>query len=388
MNINEFDQALGSTGPDTSGWIRFGFSRNPFPKRSYPIWDVFFNQDSVRRRFLSELQMLVEDSRTTTLLMVGGNRVGKTHLMEYYRRRLPNEVKSRGLVLPITLASAQEGDFRRLYLQIIEQVDDSLHVQTGTGLFQQEDVASVRDHLLDLPGGDLRRAVEKFVLASPAERPDISLWLRRWLRGDKLRATQRELLQVTDVIDSAGQMLNIIEGLVKYLLMVWSATPRCPGLLVFIDEFELLWKMRRDRRDQFLQFLRAMVDACPRGLFLCVGLTLGLGVEIQAIEADYPALYQRIKGSQQREIATLLEIRSMDDASGYAQTFLRHGREQMGTQDQELPELLSDKEIKRVFEKLKGNASSVAQGDFFDRLHELAEERIRTEPAGKPSAAP
>ena len=134
MNINEFDQALGSTGPDTSGWIRFGFSRNPFPKRSYPIWDVFFNQDSVRRRFLSELQMLVEDSRTTTLLMVGGNRVGKTHLMEYYRRRLPNEVKSRGLVLPITLASAQEGDFRRLYLQIIEQVDDSLHVQTGTCL--------------------------------------------------------------------------------------------------------------------------------------------------------------------------------------------------------------------------------------------------------------
>jgi bacteriophage exclusion system BrxC/D-like protein len=215
------------------------------------------------------------------------------------------------------------------------------------------------------------------------------LLLRRWLRGERIRAPHRSQLGVSSPIESPSQMLNALEGLLKFLRLPDTAETseqaKCRGLLFFLDEFELIWKARRDRRDQFLQALRALIDSSPWGLFLCVGMATGIHVEMEEVEASYPALFARLKGS--RGIPALVQIGFVTEAIGYARAFERHARSKYaqafgnsGLQE----DIFTDHDIESFFTDLAGRGS-VSQGDFFDRLHTEAERRVRNESADNES---
>jgi len=361
-------------------WKQFGFLRNPFPSRSHPVWDVFYNQTEVRKRFLGDLNEFLRESETTTLFFTGGNRVGKTHFMEYHRLELTEKLREREVVMPIAVTSAQSCDFKTLYGQIFDQIDDSLRIQTGSRIFESEIPEETSNFLYQLPAGDFRRGVEAAAISGKEE---VRLLLRRWIRGERIRAQQRLILGVTSLVESQSQMLAALEGLVKFLLLpeenvVAGSDPaaQCRGILVFLDEFELIWKARRDRRDQFLQALRAMIDGSPRGMLLCVGMATGIDIEANEVEISYPALFARLKGT--REIPALVQIGFGSDAIGYARAFESHQREKFekhyGKLDVE--ELFSDRDIESFFKELAGSGS-ISQGDFFDRLHNEAERRVQ-----------
>jgi|SRR5215213_974094 len=380
----DLDSILNSVVPAPEArertWKKFGFLRNPYPSRSHPIWDVFHNQTDVRNRFLRDLQEFLREGNTVTLFFTGGNRVGKTHFMEYHRQELTEKFRASGITVPIAVTTAQSCDFRTLYGQLIDQIDESLRIQTGLRLFEGGISEEVRSGLAKLPPGDFQRAV------SAATNDDMVLLLRRWLRGERIRAPQRTLLSVSSPIESPSQMLNTLEGLLKFLRLpeteATGVKARCRGLLFFLDEFELVWKARRDRRDQFLQALRALIDSAPWGMFLCVGmatgLTTGINVGMGEVEASYPALFARLKGAS--EIPALQQIGYVTEAIGYARAFEAHAREKfrqaVGTRSYE--ELFTDQEIESFFTNLAGRGS-VSQGDFFDRLHTEAERRTRAE---------
>jgi hypothetical protein len=208
------------------------------------------------------------------------------------------------------------------------------------------------------------------------------------MRGERLRQTQRKELGVYGLVDSPSQVQNTFGGLVKYLRGCAfekasdGRSPVCPGVLVFVDEFELVWHQRRDRRDQFLQGLRALVDECADGgLFLCVGMATGLGPQVTNLEGDYPALFARLKG--ERDIPALVEIESGVLGIEYARAFEKHGRSAYeavdpGRTDLPSSSLFTDREIDAFFRDIVGAArgASVTQADFFDRLH-LEAEAIR-----------
>jgi hypothetical protein len=215
--------------------------------------------------------------------------------------------------------------------------------------------------------------------------------LRQWLIGARLRAAQRRDLGVYDNIDTVAHALNAFESLVQFLLL-WDGsagqTPfRCPGALLFLDEFELSWNYRRDRRDQFLQTLRALVDACQSGLFLCVGMATGMGVFLSEVESAYPALFQRLKGAQ--AVPTLVQIGGVVEAIGYAQAFLDYGREQASHRGvaQAKEDLLTHAEIEVLFKQVAPTGSA-SQGDFFDRIHQEVERKAASRgaaPQGSPA---
>jgi hypothetical protein len=364
-------------------WKRFGFLRNPFPSRSHPVWGVFYNQIEVRRRFLADLNEFLRERNTVTLFFTGGNRVGKTHFMEHHRQVLTEKFRKSGVVAPIAVTSAQSSDFKTLYGQILDQIDESLRIQTGFKLFEEGISVKVRERLDGLPPGDFRKAVE-----STAETGgETLLLLRRWLRGERIRAPQRALLGVSSPIESQSQMLNALEGLVKYLLLpegggavTEDGAMGCRGLVLFLDEFELIWKARRDRRDQFLQALRALIDSAPWGMFLCVGMATGINVGMEEVEVSYPALFARLKGAG--GIPSLVQIGYVTEAIGYAREFERHAREKFAIETGEVADdyeqLFSDQDIESFFKALAGRGS-VSQGDFFDRLHTEAERRAQGE---------
>lgn len=378
---NALDEALGTDASHGSSWRPLGFLRNPFPSRAHPIWDVFVNQVQVRERFYKDLTVFLRDSATMTLFFTGGNRVGKTHFMEHHRKALTDAFLDRSIAVPMSVASAQSCDFWQLYIQIIEQSDESLRIQMGAGLFERAFPQSVSQGLQTLPPGDLRRALEVLSGSTSTEAEFRRVLLRQWIRGERLRAPQRRELNVTGLLDSQAEVLNAFETLVKYLLLFRQSAddaPRCPGILVFLDEFELVWRHRRDRRDQFLQALRALIDACPHGMMLCVGMATGVGVDTHDVELSYPALFQRLKGV--RDIPTLVQIDSVLDAIEYTRAFEKHGREQF-QQTRTIPtppkfgECFADREIEDLFRDVAGSGSA-SQGDYFDRLHIEAERKL------------
>src|SRR5260370_31833203 len=101
------DGAIPATQVREAGWRQFGFLHNPYPSRSHPIWDVFHNQAEVRQRFYADLGEFLRESSTVTLFFTGGNRVGKTHFMEYHRKELTAKLAEREIVIPIAVLSSQ-----------------------------------------------------------------------------------------------------------------------------------------------------------------------------------------------------------------------------------------------------------------------------------------
>jgi hypothetical protein len=390
MTDSALAQALGKLGgPPASfdGWERLGFVRNPYPTKSSPIWDVFHNQAAVRDRFYSDLvEFIKPPNPTTTLFFTGGNRVGKTHFMEHHRRVLPGELEAHGIVLPVAVVSAEFAGFERFFFDIVDQLSDSLQSQTGSPLFEEpmEDPSG-------LAPGDFRRAMERFAQAPGQEKDEVRSLLTGWVRGQRLRQTQRGQLSVFGLVDSPSQVQNTFGGLIAYLKHRSFGNARdgdvrtCPGVLIFVDEFELVWRQRRDRRDQFLQGLRAIIDECAGGgLFLCVGMATGIGPEVTDVGGDYPALFARLKGD--RDIPALVEIESAVVGIEYARAFEEFGRAAFSATHQSsrstvpaLP-LLADREIDRLFREMVGAAlgATVTQADFFDRLHLEADERRKT----------
>lgn len=378
------DAHLGHPDVDVDdGWESFGLLRNPYPTRSHPNWSVFHNQEEVRDRFYSDLGTFLKSETTTTLFFTGGNRVGKTHFMEHHRRSLPPLLAERGIVLPISVVRADTANLYQLYQEFIDQIYDGIRDQTGELLFAGELPDPVQ-----LAPSDFRRAIERLVAASASDTDHLRVLLLDWIRGARLRASQRNDLGVSGLVDSQSQVVSTFGGLVRFLqLRRWEldgARWRCPGVLVFVDEFELIWKQRRDRRDQFLQGLRALVDVTggTGGLFLCVGMATGLGVEIGHVETDYPALYARMRGA--RDIPALLEIDSGVVGIEYARKYDAAGREAFraardtATVPRE-PGVFTDREIDSFFRELVGTAmgGTVTQADFFDKLHAEAESRVR-----------
>lgn len=372
-----FDQYLDPPARAQKAWHAYGLVGNPFPARAHPIWDVLHNQKLVVERFYRDLADFCREGNTTTMFFTGGNRVGKTHFCQYHRRVLPQEVRKRDQILPVIMLSAQSCDFTELYRELIDQLDDGIRRQTGAGLFEDQELLEEQD-LSVLPPGDFHLAVTRLVQArDDRARQAIRLALRRWLRAERILPGLRRTLGVASVIESLAHQLNALEALMKLYCRVMpdQQTPGRPGIVVFLDEFELIWTHRRDRRDRFLQAIRAFLDACPKGVFLCVAMTTGLGHEVEDLEGAYPALFARLKGA--RQIPALVEIVGPSEAEEYANAFLEFATEQAGREGIKPGKpLFTSVDIRKMFIEVAGGGGTASQGDFFDQLHTAAERRV------------
>ena len=228
--------------------------------------------------------------------------------------------------------------------------------------------------------GDFREAVSVYLQTSPDKASVAHSLLMQWLRGERLRMPQRKQLGVGSVIESLAHELNALAGVIASLRQINLGEPmRCPGMILFVDEFELIWTHRRDRRDRFLQALRALVDACPDGLYMCVAMATGGGYdfEVEDLEGAYPALFARLKGF--RDVPALVGVAGVVEAQEYAQAFIDAGTKKAQAQGiQEGERLFSESDVRRLFLEVAGGGGSTSQGDFFDKLHVEAEEKVKS----------
>lgn len=375
------DKVTSVTDAEHNAWQRFGLNGNPFPSRAQPIWEVFHNQNRVRDRFVEVLRDFVDgtaqNNNTRTMLFTGGNRVGKTHFMEHHRRYVVPRLTTRGLAVPTALVSAELCDAAGFVRAVLDQIEVSLRGLTGSGLFETAPSPELAVELQQkMPAGGLREALTRWKQGDN----DHGDLLRRWYSGERLRLPHRTKLGVSFLLDSFAPLVGALAGTIAYLRAKHTTAPRCPGVLVFVDEFERVFNARRDRQGAFLQALRSILDASAGGgLLLCVGMAVDVGPTLQQVEEGYPALYERLKGAQ--EIPALTQIAGVVDALGYAHAFIEHARTDQAAKHV----LITDAEIEQTFRKVARQGSSVAQGSFFDALHEHAEQRAHETRAPKPS---
>ncbi len=366
-------------------WESFGLLRNPFPSRAQPVWDVFHNQQSARRAYLDALTGFLRPrdgavgGHNQTLLLIGGNRVGKTHFMEHHRRRIEREFGDRNLELPAVVVSAEGSDVVRFVQQVIVQWSDSLRRQNAPGLFDPSIIDGIAFN--DLPPGDVRRVAQKIASAQPQDRNGLADLAQRWVTGERLGVADRRKLTVQSNIEDVSVSLDVLAALVRRQVLADGAPTsdtRRPGLMLFLDEFEVVFNARRDRRDLFFVVLRELIDACSQGgLFLCIGMTTGLAASVARFEAEYPALYARLKGAS--ELPQLVQVADSMDAKGYINAFVEYGRKlfdaSRGKKKARYSELFSDDEIRELFNRISRSAA-VAQGDFFDAVYRAADAKV------------
>ncbi|MBI5514460.1 MAG: DUF2791 family P-loop domain-containing protein [Deltaproteobacteria bacterium] len=385
MTIDALDNLLDGVNSTerVNEWEPFHLLRNPFPSRAQPVWDVFYNQEDARRAFNEDLRDFLlprpdaHGGHNQTLLLAGGNRVGKTHFMQHHRRVLERVLPPRQVLLPMAIVSTEGADTQRFVEQAIAQWIDSVARQSGGSLFDASLVTAV--DASDLPSGDVRRIAQAIQQAPAAQQPEIAELARRWATGERLRVGDRRKLDVHSNVEDASTALDALAGLVRLQVLADGVGKvRRPGLLLFLDEFEVVFTARRDRRDLFFVVLRELIDACGEGgLFLCVGMTTGQ-VEVRRLEIEYPALYARLKGS--RELPQLSQVKDTLDARGYVHAFIEHGQRafvatRSGRKLKTPAALLGDDEIRDVFESI-GQGRPIAQGDFFDGVRRAADDKV------------
>lgn len=387
MTIDDLDSLLDEVKSveRANEWEPFHLLRNPFPSRAQPVWDVLYNQQDARKAFYEDLRGFLlprtgaPGGHNQTLLLVGGNRVGKTHFMQHHRQALERDLPPRQILLPMAVVSAEGADTQRFVEQVIAQWTDSVARQSGGALFDPSLAARV--DASKLPSGDVRRIVQAIQKTPSGQQPELAELARRWATGERLRIGDRRRLDVQSNVEDASTALDALAGIVRLQVLADSLDGvRRPGLLLFLDEFEIVFNARRDRRDLFFVVLRELIDACAEGgLFLCVGMTTGQ-VDVRRIEIEYPALYARLKGS--RALPQLSQVKDTLDARGYVHAFIKHGRDlfdasrHKGRRDHNKPqELFSDDEIREIFEAI-GRGRPVAQGDFFDGVRRAAEDKV------------
>lgn len=365
---------------------KFGYLDNPFPTKSYPIWKRFYNQKEVKEAFEKELINYIEgDQKNTTFFLLGGNRIGKTHFLKHHCLELENTFRKKGNPdFPPIFTKASSGNFLQNYRDIILQLNRHYEDTTKEEFFLQflNYIKDKPDFINNMPKNDLRRALKHSQSSVPKQKAFIEtedfvgrypIFLK-WLENATLEKREKQSIGVFSPLKTSSSSIYVLKQIIK----IGRTIGLVKGIIVFLDEFEVIWPtVRADRRLRYFQDLREFIDELPNGLFLIVAMTEDTE---HKLKEEYPALYGRISSPTRQYNLNL--IQGTKDACEYANYFLEEARrefeEERKTEFQD-GHIISKVDVMQTLEKVFPERKA-SQGDFFDALHSLVEDKIKGTP--------
>lgn len=371
-----------------SPYEKFGYLDNPFPTKTYPLWQRFHNQEEVKSAFEEQLLRYISgDQKNSTFFLLGGNRVGKTHFLKHHYLALEDIFRKREIYhFPPIFIAAPPSDFLQNYRDIILQLNRHYEDITKEEFFLQfSNLIKNQDDLIGkMLKDDLWRAFRK--LQQTAKRTSLipredfvggvlggvyPIFLK-WLEGVTLEQREKRILGISSPLKTSSSSIYVLSQIIQ----MGRELELIKGLIVFLDEFEVLWPtVRAERRARYLQDLRHFIDEIPHGLFLVVAMTDDTEASLRE---EYRALHGRLSSPTAPYI--LRPIHGTDDAWGYAEYFLEEARkvfEDTRGSSFQGNHIISRAEVIETLEKVSKEQLIAFQGDFFDALHELVEEKVR-----------
>ncbi|VVB95262.1 Uncharacterised protein [uncultured archaeon] len=365
-------------------YVTYGIFGNPFPTNATESYEVCYNQEEAKQKFIQKLVTFISEQKIETFLITAEHRVGKTNFLLHYYYELRSIPELRNKTFKYIYTREYGDNYLIFHKSIIETLGENFFINL---LNRLKDDKSVLD---EIPETDFKKGLNKCIevstLSSGLDINKISLFFE-WFAGVKFPQRGLRDIGVFSNIATSSVAIRYFKDLIKVSRRLGIIT----GLIIFIDEFELIFgeSVSRAKRDKYLQDIRSLIDEIQTGLFIVCAITPDKLIELSK---NYQALRARLG-----ESVSLSPIRNFDEAHAYAFEYIKAATKKYQDESKDkatkFKNIIEKDEIRKIYTELAGpeefipfeKLSStpihliqgfVVQGFFFDKLHNLIEAKI------------
>jgi len=368
---------------------RIYLAANPFPKIQILYEDRFIEFDEFTEKVSNTLNRSYIDGRTSSLVILGDNKMGKTHALLYIKYIINSIIFPRYRYLravyihhPPDPKSDEKGGFHYTYREIIEALDKQFFEMlveeiSKNAPLRRRGLMEVSDIMGFLREGDIAEDLS-VILDKWRNEETMKDLAWSWICGAKLSGKEIEKLEVMRNIDSSSRAIFILNEIIKCCRLIFHNN-FC--FCVLLDDLEELAEQEKRNRIRYLADLRNLIDGIPEGLILILSMTPYGWDKFR----DYGALQVRVQRDR-------LELVGLDekDALEYVAKYLEWGREEYcrakGKNLEEIKEKIREdggeqdyypftkQEIIEIFRR--GGGDSAKPGFFLSELTEEIEDKL------------
>jgi hypothetical protein len=354
----------------TSLYKKYGVVTNPFPS-SGQTSDHPRKPGQADVAIQERLRSFINNSMSQVVVLTGIQGVGKTNLLEYYRKQLPEAFAEDSGFYVIQYLADPEPRFTGVILKILDELGVTLLNNVIDKL-----VAGDRDAILHahVSSPEFREALHR-IATEKAKGSDVSplvSQLSEYLHGVRMLKSHYETLGVRFSLTTQEQKTSALRDLVGLARELGLLK----GILLFMDELEKLGDMTLRNTLGYLSAIRALIDALPHALFLVLAMT-------ETARADYQRLFPSLASRFGNPIA-LSPLSNQEEAVDLGRFYLTEararGQHEMSNAPAGNADIVSVERMRTTYDELEKKQVTrrgyVVQREYLDALHVAAQQVI------------
>lgn len=355
-------------------FTKYGILHNPFPS-SAQTSDHPRMTGEADARIQQRLKSFLDNSQSQVIVITGNQGVGKTNLLEYYKKELPLAFAEESGYYVIQYLADPEPRFAGVILKIFDELGSHTLQLIVERCALYETNADPIDQYVGSP--ELREAFKRVVRAKRNNEEIGSLLsqLSEYLHGVRMLKSHTEALGVRFSLTTQEQKTTALRDVVA----VGRELGLIKGILLFMDELEKIGDLTLRNTLGYLSAIRALIDALPHALFLVLAMT-------DPARAQYQKLFPSLAGRFGTPIP-LRPLDEQDEAISLGRFYLDNARKQAEAHKpssnlkQGNAEIVTTEEMRITYDELlkrqiSSGRGNVVQREYLDRLHERAQEKM------------
>jgi hypothetical protein len=374
MSLRDRLKANTQPSPHRDPYRRFGLLANPFPPASQTAGHPH-NPSPADDEIANRIENFIKEHRSQVVVVEGTQGVGKTNLLNHWEMEIKDALGEIDGYYVIRYLADPEASFDSTLRRLFQELGVDFIEKLGKAL------AANGDAVNEARNPEMRTALRRL-----AEKPGDTaraMLFRDWLLGIRILKSHREELDIQFRLDTVESKT----GALRDVVIVSSRVKLLEGIFLLLDELEKQGGvLGATAVVRYLSALRAIIDALPQHLFMMLAVTPDAMIRYSAA---LPAFRSRLLNP-----IVLQPLDGEDKALELARFYVDHARQQAGKSHGGTPagteELLSDSDIKAVFQQLRRTGErradvGVRQREFLHALHDKAEEAIAENQNGRRS---
>ena len=362
MSLRERLTSTTHRGPKSDPYGRFGVLANPYPPASQTAGHPH-NPSPADDEITDRVENFIKEHRSQVVVIEGTQGVGKTNFLNHWETEIKDALGDIDGYYVIRYLADPEASFDSTLRRLFQELGVDFIEKLGQAL------ADNRDAIDEARNPEMRTAMRRLA-EKPGDRARAMLF-RDWLLGIKSHREELDIQFRLDTVESKT-------GALRDVVIVSSRVKLLAGIFLLLDELEKQnGVLGATAVVRYLSALRAIIDALPQHLFMMLAVTPD--AMIRYSEA-LPAFRSRLLNP-----IVLQPLDDEDKALELAKFYLDYARRQAtesrGSTHIEAEELLSESDIKAIFQQLRRTVVrradvGVRQREFLHALHDKANDVI------------
>jgi hypothetical protein len=362
MSLRDRLKSTTQKSPQHDPYRRFGVLANPFPPASQTAGHPH-NPSPADDEIANRIENFIKEHRSQVVVIEGTQGVGKTNLLNHWEIEIKDALGEIDGYYVIRYLADPEASFDSTLRRLFQELGVEFIEKLGAVL------AANKDAIDEARNPEMRTAMRRLA-EKPGDRARAMLF-RDWLLGIRILKSHREELDIQFRLDTVESKT----GALRDVVIVSSRVKLLEGIFLLLDELEKQsGVLGATAVVRYLSALRAIIDALPQHLFMMLAVTPDAMIRYSAA---LPAFRSRLLNP-----IVLQPLDGEDKALELARFYVDHARQQAetshGSTRAGTKELLSDSDIKAVFQQLRRTGErradvGVRQREFLHALHDKAE---------------